>query len=57
MVLLQLFSFWDSSSTFLLVFLLIGLVDLITEIGNLAISLGLSLIASDDADNLLCICL
>jgi hypothetical protein len=41
-------------SSFLAVFLLVGLVELITEIEDLAIGLGLSLIATDDADDLLC---
>src|SRR5215470_3034731 len=41
-------------SSFLAVFLLVGLVELITEIEDLAIGLGFSLIATDDADNLLC---
>src|SRR5215471_7907863 len=39
---------------FLAVFLLVGLVELITEIEDLAIDLGFSLIATDDADNVLC---
>ena len=38
---------------FLAVFLLVGLVELITEIEDLAIGLGFGLIATDDADNLL----
>ena len=37
------------------VFLLINVIELITKIEDLAISLGLSLIAFDDADNILCI--
>jgi len=41
-------------SSFLAVFLLVGLVELITEIEDLAIGLGFSLIATDDADDLLC---
>src|SRR5262249_40642655 len=40
--------------SFLAVFLLVGLVELITEIEDLAIGLGFSLIATDDADDLLC---
>jgi hypothetical protein len=36
------------------VFLLVGLVELITEIEDLAIGLDFNLIATDDADNLLC---
>ena len=36
------------------VFLLVGLVELITEIEDLAISLDFDLIATDDADDLLC---
>src|SRR5215813_12414895 len=39
--------------SFLAVFLLVGLVELITEIEDLAIGLGFSLIATDDADDLL----
>src|SRR5262245_51434 len=39
--------------SFLAVFLLVGLVELITEIEDLAIVLGFSLIATDDADDLL----
>src|SRR5262249_37563804 len=39
---------------FLAIFLLVGLVELITEIEDLAIGLGFSLIATDDADDLLC---
>ena len=39
---------------FLGVFLLINLIELITEIDDLAIGLGLSLITSYDADDLLC---
>src|SRR6516225_6417282 len=41
-------------SSFLALFLLVGLVELITEIEDLAIGLGFSLIATDDADDLLC---
>src|SRR5215831_4665016 len=40
--------------SFLAVFLLVGLVELITEIEDLAIGLGFRLIATDDADDLLC---
>src|SRR5438874_2692364 len=40
--------------SFLAVFLLVGLVELITEIEDLAIGLGFSLIATDDTDDLLC---
>src|SRR5262249_16368823 len=40
--------------SFLAVFLLVGLVELITEIEDLAIDLGFSLIATDDADDVLC---
>jgi len=40
---------------FLFVLLLIGLADLLAEMVDLAIGLDLSLIATDDADNLLCI--
>src|SRR5215467_13598560 len=40
--------------SFLAVFLLVGLVELITEIEDLAIGLGFSFIATDDADDLLC---
>jgi len=40
--------------SFLAVFLLVGLVELITEIEDLAISLDFDLIATDDADDLLC---
>ena len=39
---------------FLAVFPLINLIELITEIDDLAIGLGLSLITSYDADDLLC---
>jgi hypothetical protein len=39
---------------FLGFFLLINLIELITEIEDLAIRLGLSLITSYDADDLLC---
>src|SRR5262249_2924254 len=35
-------------------FLLVGLVELITEIEDLTIGLGFSLIATEDADDLLC---
>ena len=45
----------DQLLSFLPVFLLSSLVDLLTEFGYLAIGLRLSLIATDDADNLLCI--
>src|SRR5689334_17223487 len=44
-------------SSFLRIFLLNGLIERLTENFHLAESLGLSLIAFDDADNLLCICL
>src|SRR6516164_9798539 len=40
--------------SFLAVFLLVGLIELITEIEDLAIGLGFSLIGTDDADDLLC---
>src|SRR5262249_49604082 len=40
--------------SFLAVFLLVGLVELITEIEDLAIDLDFSLIATDDADDILC---
>jgi hypothetical protein len=40
--------------SFLAVFLLVGLVELITEIEDLAIGLDFNLIATDDADDLLC---
>jgi hypothetical protein len=49
--------FFDQRLSFLAVFLLIGLADLVTQIVNLAIGLELSFIATDEADNLLCICL
>src|SRR5215472_13396299 len=39
---------------FLAIFLLVGLVELITEIEDLAKGLGFSLISTDDADDLLC---
>ena len=39
---------------FLAVFMPINLIELITEIEDLAIGLGFSLISTDDADDLLC---
>jgi hypothetical protein len=48
-------TFRDNASVFLLSLLLISLADLPAEIVNLAIGLGLSLIAADDADHFLCI--
>jgi hypothetical protein len=41
--------------SFVIVFLLNGLTDCLTDERHLAKSLGLSLIASNDADNLLCV--
>jgi hypothetical protein len=41
--------------SFLGVFLMNGLIDLLTEIAHSAIGLGLRLLAFNDADNLLCI--
>jgi hypothetical protein len=49
-------TFWDNVFSFLVVLVLISLADLPAETVDLAISLGLSLIAFDDSDNLLCIC-
>ena len=40
--------------SFLAIFLLVDLVELITEIEDLAIGLDFNLIVTDDADDLLC---
>jgi hypothetical protein len=52
---LQFAYFLGQCLNFLFVLLLISLADLLTEIVDLAIGLDLSLIATDDADNLLCV--